>query len=167
MKILSFRKIYNDPEGYGLVRVETDEGAYIRVISFDPDEMPTDAEFAELVAKNEISLTLDHVWFTAKDCSEKEVKVVRYLYDTLWNSDNGCTTFISIEDVCEDCNITRDKLKEIVTSFGNIKVNFLQEGVLEWETCFDEDEDDEDIGIFYCFFEYFDIYSFDTFNQRW
>lgn len=142
--------VYNDDEGYNIYRVELDAGSYYKV--FNPGEEP-----GEDVVTN---WGFTHYWFKASQCYELEIKIVKYLFRALWDSDNGCTTFISVEEICKNCDISKENLRFILQHFGMSTgylgngLDLFNEGILEWQ------EDENEVGIFFDFFEYFDIKSF-------
>lgn len=144
--------IYTDDEEYNIYRVELDEGSYIKVLN---PEIPFWEDGA-------MDFGLDHTWIKASECTEDEIKVAKYLFNELWISENGCTTFIPVQSIYKNLGINRNKLAEILRNFSEQKINFFEEGVLEWEDGSDE------IGIFYDFLEYFNIDTdgFDMFNEK-
>ena len=140
--------ICTDDEKYSIYRIELDEGSYIKI--FEPGVPFWD--------NGETDFGLDHPWIKASECMEDEIKVAKYLFNELWFSENGCTTFIPVENVCEDLEINENKLAKILRSFSEQHINFFAEGVLEWE------DDSDEIGIFYDFLEYFNVDA-DGFNM--
>ena len=127
---------YEDEDGYHLFKVYRNGLSYFKS-AYDEDDV--------------INLIPKHRILKKEDMTDRELEIMRYLFDALWFSDNGCTTYIQMEDICEDLNIKDAKeFEEIVRNCAGI--DFLEEGVLEilWD-------DGEDVGIFLDFLEYFDL----------
>jgi len=66
--------------------------------------------------------------YVKDDFTEREWKIAKYLFNFLWNSENGTNTCAE-RDIYEDDGFTPDEMKSFVEKFGGDGLEFIDENV--------------------------------------
>ena len=139
--MLTFNIVDDSDDQYVLILVHNDNKCYVKAIE-------TDIWYQSLHNGAIVDLSPARKQY-APFKNEEERNVVKFLFKAMWESENGCTTYIT-KNYCEQQGVTIEAIEKIV------KKHPLFADVVE--ILYD---DGEDVGIMWGFLELFDLNKWD------
>lgn len=143
---LRIQFIDQDYDGYYLYKVESDD--FIYYVSRSEEELK-DQEQLEMDTKD---YSNKYTMYDRQDFTDREWEIAKYLFNFLWESDNGTNTCAD-KDIYEDDGFTQNEIEKFIFKF-----QFDEAGVLDMYS-------DGGVEIYWDYFSCFNLKTCNFFED--